>query len=369
MRTLLVMLLCLCGLSVIEAQDEANSRPFHLGFTPWPYEISVDAVFYTYDRIAEDADLIVQHFDNGVPWTEALAGQPYTQHVMDDWSFRRSLTPDDHEVLVTVTPIGLMRVGLAPYRGTADNQPLPAPFADYAFDHPDVIAAFIHYCDTIIAYFEPDQFMFGIEVNLLMKNAPEQWDAYMVLHRAVYDHLKTTYPDLPAFVSLTGIDLLAGYTDADHEDQVRALNDILPYTDIVGYSVYPYFTRYMTSAIPTRLFDELAELSDKPMAVTETGYPAQTFTIDIAGTAVTLESDSEKQAEWTRYLLDSALEHDFQFVVNFVLRDYDALWEQIGSPQGFEIAWRDTGFYDEDGAPRPALDIWRDWLALPYARE
>lgn len=356
------------GLSIVHAQP-STSRSFRMGFTPFPYELSLDAVFYTYDRIEEDADLMVHHFDNGVPWVEALAGEPYNDHVMDDWSFRRSRTPDLHELLLTVTPIRLMRDGLALYRGTADEQLLPAPFDSYTFDHPDVIAAYIQYCDTIIAYFEPDYFMFGTEVNLLMKNAPDQWDAYMTLHRAVYEHLKVAHPELRAFVSVTGIDLIEGYTEANHADQMRALNDLMDYTDFLGLSVYPYFTRFMTNSIPTELFDELAALIDKPLAVTETGYPAQTFYFNDGVTAVTFNTDPQKQADWTRYLLESANEHQFYFVVNFVVRDYDQLWEQIGGNEDMDIAWRDTGFYDEEGDARPALEVWHSWLALPYKRE
>lgn len=365
MKKVMIVLVLLLIFSSVRAQTN-DSRPFLLGFTPFPYEISLDAVFYTYERLAEDADLIVHHFDNGVPWAEALAGAPYSDHVMDDWEFRRSLTPTDHQLLVTVTPIAFLRDGLAFYRGSADDQPLPPPFDSYTFDHPDVIAAFIQYCDAIIAYFQPDVFMFGIEVNLLMKIAPEQWDAYMTLHRAVYTHLKAAYPDLPAFVSVTGIDLVAGYTDADPANQARALSDILDYTDIVGLSVYPYLTRYMTESIPTSLFDEIAALTDKPLAVTETGYPAQSFDFDDGNTSIAFVSDPQKQAEWSAYLLDSAAEHGFEFVVNFIVRDYDQLWRQIGASQGLDIIWRDTGFYDEDGNARLALEVWRSWLALPY---
>lgn len=365
MKKLLLVLSLLISFTAVHAQT-GDTRSFLMGFTPFPYEVTVEAIAYTYERIAEDADLIVQHFDNGVPWTEALADQPYNPHVLDDWSWRRSLTPAGHQLLVTVTPQNLLRTGLANYRGAAEEMPLPAPFDGYTFDHPDVIAAFIQYCDTIIDYFQPDYFMFGIEVNLLMKNAPDLWEAYMTLHRATYEHLKATYPDLPAFVSLTGVDLVEGYTDADHATQAQALADIIPYTDLVGLSVYPYFTGYMTNAIPTNLFAELAALIDKPLAVTETGYPAQDFAIEWAGTRLEFDSDPEKQAAWIAYLLEAAETHEFEFVVNFVLRDYDALWRWLGSPDGLEIAWRDTGLYDEDGNARPALDIWRAWLARPF---
>ncbi|MBK9122291.1 MAG: hypothetical protein IPM16_04095 [Chloroflexi bacterium] len=363
MKRFVLVLLGLCTGWALAAQP-ADSRSFYLGFTPFPHEISVDAVRYAYDRIAEDADLIVHHFDNGVPWPEALADEPFAQAVQDDWALRRSLTPDTHKVMVTFTPINFLRDGLAAYRGVQEDMPLPSPFDRYRFDHPDVVGAFTAYADRIIAFFEPDFVLFGIEVNLLVKLRPDLWDAYMVLHRATYEHLKQRYPDLPVMVSVTGIDLLDGYTDANHGDQMRALADIADYTDIVALSIYPYMTRFMTQGIPHSIYDELAELIDKPMAVSETGYPAQSFVIDV-GVPIQLDGTPELQNEWITLTLAAAAQYRFAFVVNFVLRDYDTLWEQIGGRNDLTIAWRDTGLYDERGQPRPALATWRAWLQRP----
>ncbi|MBK8022161.1 MAG: hypothetical protein IPK19_12210 [Chloroflexi bacterium] len=352
------------------AQDGGEPRDFLMGFTPFPWAISFEAINDVYAKIATDADLIVHHFDNGVPWPEALAGTDFHPSVLVDWNWRRSNTPEDHQILLTVTPISFARDGLAAYRGENEDMPLPTPWDSYAFDHPDVIQAFTRYCEDIIAYFEPDYFMMGIEVNLLMKLRPDRWDAYMVLHRAVYAALKTAHPDLPVFVSLTGIDLLPGYTEADQAAQRQALADVETFTDLVAFSIYPYMTGYMTNAIPGAIYDELAELTDKPMAVSETGYPAQSFRIDVGGGVIApLDGTPEKQAEWIALTLEKAQEYDFEFVVNFVSRDYDDLWRAIGAREDLTIAWRDTGLYAEDGAFRPSLAIWREWLARPLVDE
>ena len=361
--TLIMLLFTIISAGTLYAQDD-ESRAFYMGFTPFPHAIGQEAVDFAYERIAQDADLIVHHFDNGVPWTEALAGEPYHPNMMNDWRFRRSQIPDGHRLLVTMTPIHLMRDQLAPYRGEAEDMPLPVPFDSYAFDHPDVIQAFIAHCQTTIDFFQPDYFIFGIEVNLVMKLSPDLWDAYMVLHREVYNTLKAIYPDLSVMVSLTGHDLLPGYTDADHEDQMRALADVLDYTDVVAWSLYPYMTAYMTNQIPQDMFDDLAALADKPMAVAETGYPAQSFTVS-EGVYIEFDSDETKQAEYITLLLEKAQVHEFLFVVNFVLRDYDDLWLAIGGREDLTIVWRDTGLYSETGDVRPALDIWREWLARP----
>jgi hypothetical protein len=350
-------------LTMTPARAQDDMRAFTLGFTPFPYEISFEAVLDTYETLAQNADLISHHFDNGVPWVEALAESEYSQHIRDDWNLRLTQTRPDDLVLVAVTPIRFDRGGLATYRGTADDMPLPPPWDSYGFDHPDVIEAFYNYCEDIIAYFEPDYFNMGIEVNLLMKIAPARWNAYLTLHREVYARLKEAYPDLPIFVSVTGIDLLPGYTDADADAQARALTDILPYTDVLALSMYPYMTRYMTNEIPQDMFDRLAGLTDLPLAVTETGYPAQSFAISGEdGTRLEFNGTPEKQAAYIDLLLNEAQEHQMRFVINFVLRDYDALWQQLGGREDLTIAWRDTGLIGEDGAERPALAIWREWL-------
>jgi hypothetical protein len=34
----------------------------------------------------------------------------------------------------------------------------------------------------------------------------------------------------------------------------------------------------------------------------------------------------------------------------------------MGSPTDINIAWRDAGLFDEAGNPRPALNLWREYL-------
>ncbi|MBW4439545.1 MAG: hypothetical protein KME04_20575 [Pleurocapsa minor GSE-CHR-MK-17-07R] len=353
--------------SAAHAQQDAETRLFRMGFTPFPYEISIPAVLSVYERIAEDGDLIAHHFDNGVPWTEALSGEPFSDHLLDDWNLRLGLTPPELPVLATVTPINFFRNGLAGYHGDAEDMPLPAPFDSYSFDHPDVISAFIAYSESVIEAFQPDYFLFGIEVNLLMKMRPDLWDDYMVLHRDVYTTLKTRHPDLPLMVSVTGIDLVPGYTEANNADQQRALADIVDYTDVLALSVYPYMTAYMTNAIPYDLIDQIAALTDLPLAISETGYPAQPFAIMNQGIRLEFTGTPALQAEWMAHVLERAQAHEMRYVINFVLQDYDAIWEMVGAQEDISIAWRDTGLYDETGAERPALAAWRDWLSRPLS--
>ncbi len=363
-RVLLLALILLCAAGLTSAQEDDHPRPFLLGFTPFPYDISIEAVIFSYQTIATDADLIAHHFDDGIPWPEALSGEPYSPELMEEWQTRLDNTSPGHQIYLAITPITIQRAGLAWYRGAEGDMPLPPPWDSYDFNHPDVKTAFLNHAVNAVEFFDPDFLAIGIEVNLLLDNSPEQWDAYVELHQYVYTELKGLYPDLPVFVSVVGLHMLEGYVDeTDPAAQREVFLDIADYTDIFALSIYPYMTRYLAGDLPETMFDDLFSLSDKPIAIAETGYPAQSFSIWDG--ALTFEGSPEKQDAYFTGLLQAAQEREFVFVVNFVLRDYDALWEKIGGGD-LNSLWRDTGFYDEDGVPRPVLETWRSYLAQPY---
>jgi hypothetical protein len=351
------------------AQADAPPRSYHLGFTPWPYDLSFEAVDYTYARITTDADLIAHHLDDGVPWSEALAGDPYPSALTDDWQGRVERTPPGHKVYLAITPLNTERHGMAGFRGDDANMPLTAPWDRYDFDHPDVKAAYVNFLVDAVEFFDPDYLCFGIEVNLLIEANPAKWDALVELLRHTYAEMKARYPDLPVFVSLTAPDLLEGWTEVDHARQMQAVEDVLPYSDYYGLSLYPYMSAYMTTQIPPTMYADLLALSNKPVVIAETGYPAQTFSI-MDGT-LTFESDADRQHTFITGLLEAADQYEFEFIVWYTIRDYDQLWEYFNTsmPDLSDLAaiWRDTGLYDENGEPRPALGAWLTALARPHA--
>jgi hypothetical protein len=258
---------------------------------------------------------------------------------------------------------------MAPYHGPQGVTDLPPPWDTYAFNHPDVMSAYLAYAQRAIEHFDPDYLAIGIEVNGLLTNTPDAWSDYLELHQYVYEQLKGEYPDLPIMVSLVAPALLQGYTEEhDYSAQMQALEEIMPYSDYFALSLYPYMSVYTTERLPDDLFQRLHELSEKPMAIAETGYPGDSFSLTLPDGVYTFESDPEKQAEYMSLLLNSAQTYDVRFVVNFVLRDYDAVWEAMGRDETLAI-WRDTGIYDEDGILRPAGDIWMDWLSRPMETE
>src|SRR6185503_12517743 len=105
----------------------------------------------------------------------------------------------------------------------------------------------------------------------------------------------------------------------------------------------------------------------KPIAFVETNDSAEQLPLPQA--KVTIPGSPENQLEYYRFLFATAQDRRFEFIVSFIHRDYDSLWETIKSsaPELFK-AWRDCGFIDENGKARPALALWDEWLARPWKR-
>src|SRR5262249_45355140 len=152
-----------------------------------------------------------------------------------------------HAVYVAVTPLDDGRAKIADYWETSSHLPPPAPFDTATLDSPEVKSAYLSFCRAAVKFFSPNYLAIGIEVNLLRKNTPASWNAYVELHKATYAALKQDYPSLPVFVTMTGVDLLEGWTDSNHVDQMQALADLLPYSDYLGISFYPYMSAYLTN--------------------------------------------------------------------------------------------------------------------------
>jgi len=311
--------------------------------------------------IREDADLVMMHFDNGVPWEEALTGAAYPDSFQTEITFKANGQPPGHVRYLAVTPIAFARNALAPRRGETGTEPLSPPWSDRAFDDPAVALAFTNHCERMIAAFSPDYFAYGIEVNMLRQLAPDEWPGFVRLVAEVYPRLKAAHPDLPIFLTFQ-VDLLL----LSPLEQEAAIREILPFTDVMAASSYWYAVVPDPLALAPDHFDTLVRIApEKPFAVAETGWPAEDVT---APYPQLIPESEENQRIYVERLLADVERLDALFVSWFFARDFDDLWdENLASVPDAALLrlWKDTGLYRGDGTPRPALDPWRAALARP----
>ncbi len=338
------------------SDEEPDSRAFRMGFATVPYG-SPDAMSYAFQKLSVESDIVNHYFDTGVPWVEALSGDVFPEHIMEDWTFRKDLIKTAHKSYVSVTPINYSHDGLAFYRGTEDNLPLPAPWDRYSFGDDAVKTAYVNYCKRIIDFFEPDYFAMSIEANLLHKFRPETWPEYLGFHAYVYREIKAHYPGLPVFTTVAGAPLLKDFLPAnDHVLQRLAAMQLLEMSDYYAIAFYPPLAIFQTGAWPTNTFDDLFSLSTKPVIIAETACTAVGLPDEGHSNPGLLihASDPVKQKLFVDALLSASDKWKAEFVIWLTLREEH--------PANTMWASNQAGFYDENGNPRPALNSWREWF-------
>ncbi|MCA9822651.1 MAG: hypothetical protein R3B97_10295 [Dehalococcoidia bacterium] len=334
-------------------------RTFAMGFTPFPYAVSQQAVDDVRAYLARDADLVVMHFDSGIPWQEALTADPFPARLQGEIDTAVRAAAPHHVRALQVTPIAFLRDGIAPsYEGSAS----PETWIGRPFDHPSVVAAYLGYVRRMIAATNPAYVNYGIEANLLFQHAPLQWDAYLRFLAAVYPPLKAEFPAVEFFVSIQ-VDAFP----SDPLGQRSAVQQMLAYSDLVAVSTYPFASGGSVAAIDPGHFSDVAALDPtKPFAISETGWPAET--LDAPYPAIVPSSPGDQDQYLRRVLADCDLLR-CAFINWFLVRDYDILFSSLYGPDDafapIARIWRDIGFYAGDGAERPALGTWRGWLGRP----
>lgn len=342
-----------------EQPAKQETRSFYMGFTPFPWDMTVEAIETTSKFIVNNGDIIAHHLDAGVPWPEALEDKPFHPKMENNWKNRREIQKSK-KVLVSVTPLNGGRNAMALYWGEKENMPLPEKFKNLEFDDPIVKKAYLNYCRRAVEHFGPDYLAIGIEVNELFHHSPEKWPGFVKLYKNTYSQLKKKYPDLAIFATVTLHNLTnKGWKDMKlQQDKIR---DFLQHVDIAGISYYPFMAGQ--SEKPTEIFDWIRSFTDKPIAITETGYPAETIKLKTFN--LTITSNPSRQATYFQTLLDRAGRDNYLFVIAFLHRDYDAMWEKIKSfaPEAF-IVWKDCGLLDEAGRKRESYDVWKKYLSM-----
>lgn len=404
----------------------ANRRSFHLGFTHTPYDAAetfdgiqqVDA--WMWGRIQQTSDIVNLQLDGGIPWVEAFADDfsqdspPYQNFVLGHWEKLKSSVPEDHKLILAFSPTGNPRSKLEAYWGygreiafiddegfvtepigdpkeTTDAF-LPSPWDKLRFNDEPVKIALVNYAKRVIEYFDPDYLLVGLEVSESIPEDPVRFDEYIELQAHLYQALKDD-PDtknVPIIVSVSSTSLMTDEYGVPYkfdqqpalsrQHQLDGLKRILPLTDILGVSHYPHFGKYNADLIPAGMyetfFDVLQELgaSGKPVAITESGYAADPFTIF----DTSFKGSPQKQNLYMRHLLYEMEKapNPVEFIINYQIRDTDYTWlrqKKLADEGAFNPVFlqffqyfRDMGIYDGDGnQSRPVYFTWTDAVQQP----
>jgi hypothetical protein len=351
------MLAALAVLLLAAGPQDRKSRPFHLGVSPIPHDLSPEAIgeFQAFQK--DHTDLVAQKLDEGVPWPEALGGTPF-EPAVDAKIKEASERPEGKKLLLSTTPLNGQKDGLAGHRGALPNLPLLGAWRDKDFDDAAVAKAYLAWCRELIRRARPDYFVYVIEANAQAKN-PARWKKFVPFVRDIYLALKKEHPELPLLVTIQ----LEGFYE-NEANQRAAVRQILPYSDYVTVTSLPNVRESNPAKLPRDYFSRVAALGQgKPFAVAETAFLGEDLTI--AG--FERVGKAAWQDDYLRWLLDDCAKLNAKFVVWMVARDFDLLYEKllVNTPLDLFKIVKDTGLLDGSGKPRKSFDTWEGWMKAP----
>lgn len=365
MRKYVLVLVC-SGLfmTACKKSDPApdDTRSFYMGTTPWPADFTVAEVDTAYRFINDHCDIVSQHFDDGIPYEEAYYNRPMPNVLLQDMQTRLSKTAAGKKVLLSVAALGLSRTAKADYYNNAPaSDSIKTYWRNLPFDDPKVVTVYVNYVSWLIGQLHPVYVNYGVESNSALFDATG-FAKYKSFLSQVYAQLKTKFPGLPFFVSFMVDETTEGYNNAAQ---------LLPYTDYIGLSAYPYVTVSSSASgntdphlFPANYFERFANLSTaKPLAFAETGYIAQDLNVP------SFSLHKQGTPTWQRDYLEQVMQfcnaHKAKLLIWFCSKDYDAgvnTLRSLGLFQDLFLLWQDTGLKDEQGRARPAYNSWLNWM-------
>ena len=275
-------------------EKPTGKRTFRMGFTGFVHDITLEAVTASRKFVRENGDILAHHIE-GVPWAEALAGQPFPKAILEEWEGKKSATPPKGKVYLAISP------GRGELKVADKAAPLPKELKGKAYDDPLVMKAYLSYCRRAIEFFKPDYLAIGIETNEIHDAGAKTWQAYVTLHKHVYAELKKEHPELPIFASWTLHNMFK-----KRGAMLENWKKLMPHNDLVAVSYYPFFVadkdRLAALDWMTEQFDEFK----KPYAMVETNDAAERLPLPTA--KVVIEGTPEKQEAYYRTLLGAGPE-------------------------------------------------------------
>ncbi|MEO6668835.1 MAG: hypothetical protein ABIN36_05125 [Ferruginibacter sp.] len=358
------LLLLLCCLSCSKKVNQAESRNFFMGVTPWPAAYSTLAQDEAYAFINDHCDIVSHHFDEGIPYEEAYNNVAMPVRLQQELQTRKTKTAAGKNVLLSVAALSITRTQKAGYSTLADNIPdsIRTKWSLLPFNDPQVVAAYVHFISYLADQLHPIYINYGVESNAQDWNAAD-FIIYKDFLSKVYQQLKTRYPSIPLFLSFIV-----------SEDQ-RALSNaaqLISFTDYMALSAYPYIGVSSSSNdntdpanFPADFFTRFTELAPgKPFGFAETGYAAENLVIP--SYSLNKHCTPAWQDAYLQKICKFCNERDSKFLIWFCHEDYDELDEyfmQTGQYADLLALWEDTGLTDENGNHRQAYLSWLQWQA------
>jgi len=203
------------------------------------------------------------------------------------------------------------------------------------------------------ATYKPPYLFLGNENDAYYEQNASDYANWISFYNSAYDAIKSASPDTMVgpvfnFEHMAGAGTLNGWTTA-HWGALESHD--LSKVDTVGVTVYPFLSYASPGSVPSSYLDPLiSRVGSKPIAITETGWPAE----NLGGLNPPWETSEQAQVTYLSRL-DAMLEGKNVKMVNW-LHLYP-MKDTGGSPTEWKL-FSSISLRDSSGNKRPAYDAW-----------
>lgn len=338
-----------CGKDEAFVANRTQNRNYNMGFTTWSYGPKAEDVSATYEFIKNYSDIYTEHIDANIPWNAWINETELPTSFKNEIQGKAAKKINGKKLLLSVSLLNSERTDLA--------EDVDGTIPEYtSLDDANIEEAYFKHIQYLVNAFNPEYLVLAIEANELRLRAETKWAGYTALMDKVTARIKTAYPNLKLSESISLHNLYQpeiANPEAYIDDIVSRMNTM----DFIAVSFYPFLKNLYTKADIQQAFDFLHSKAQKPIAFVETGQIAENLVVE--NLDVNIKGDECGQNDYLEVLLANAQLQNYEFVIWWAHRDYDALWKTF--PDAIKDVgklWKDTGLLNESGKGRLSFKTW-----------
>jgi len=326
-----------------------DPRPFLLGFSDVPAQLTSDAYIRQFDLVANYGEAIM--LQRPASWSQFLPDAEVSEALRDEVvAAREAARARDLEMIVALDPFD------AGNRARLGG--LPAEYEGRSLADRDLRAAFVAEATFIARNMRPEYLVLGTEVNATYERNPEGYFAFLDAYRAAYDAVKEASPQTQVFVTFQYEELLGVVPELPpHAPRWELLDDFGESIDLLGITSYPSFAYPTARKVPVEYYTQLREHTELPIVFAGVGFASG------AGRAGVNASTEPEQRRFVQRLLEDAFALQTPLLVWFAAEDLGF----AGTPPYDLLA--SIGLRDANGAPKESWTVWEEASNRPVDRD
>lgn len=335
------------GPTIVRPVPAGEPRMLAIGFSTLPAEDTTESYIQAFATAAQYGDIVL--IQRAPPWEDFFPNRQPSSETLETTQLETSLL-EQYEHLKLIYAID--PTDPAVQRARPVDLP-PAVSQQEGFLNEDLRTAFVAYVRYVVKNYEPDYLALGVEVNMLRRRSPEQFEAFVSLYTEAYANAKDANPGTKVFPTFQLEDLEGSLGDV-HPPEWEALDPFIGMMDALAISTYPYLGEIRTAAdLRPDYYAQLRARFAGEILVVESGYASAPVEGErLVGT----EADQEA---FLRRLLGDAEENGFSAVI------WRAALNPTFAGQGAAAAFKDIGLRQGDGGNKAGWATWEEWARRP----